>query len=111
MQTALISFADHCAKGDESISMIAHEGCREQLGHFTCNKMLPLSQTANEFPQVDFSNVVSGEEDVLWNPDEREKPVDESNRVYSFLTEFVMKRPEKEMAIVGHSAWLFNMCN
>lgn len=110
IQTALISFSDHCTGGEQAIPMIAHEGCREQLGFFTCNKRLPLSQTINDFPLVDFTHVTPGEEDTLWNPHERELPVDESNRVYDFMM-FLMNRPEKEIAVVGHSAWLFNMCN
>jgi len=47
----------------------------------------------------------------MWNPHQRELPLDEADRIYEFLTNFVMKREEKEIAIVGHSAWLFNMCN
>lgn len=105
VQTALISFQDHYEKG---VPFVAEEGCREQLGLLICNKRMPLSQAKARFPQVDFS-LVDGEEDSLWEPDEREPPIDEAHRVYKFMTEFIMKRPEKELAIVGHSAWLSNL--
>lgn len=110
VQTALLSFVDHRKNG---IPFVAHEGCREQLGLLTCNKAMPLSQMVEDFPHVDFSQVSHGEEDTLWNkhPTIRELPLDEAERAYSFLTDFVMNRAEDEMAIVCHSAWLFSVCN
>jgi broad specificity phosphatase PhoE len=114
LQTAMLSFADHIGRNDSNniIPFVAHEGCREQLGLLTCNKALPLSQTLADYPHVDFTHCSHGEEDTLWNQyDYREKPLDEANRAYAFLTEFVMKRQETEMAIVCHSAWLFSVCN
>ncbi len=124
IQTAQLSFVDHIMsntdkKDDDDddddvdvVPFIAHEGCREQLGFLTCNKALPLSQMKMDYPLVDFSLITHGEDDTLWNQyDTREKPIDEANRAYDFLTEFVMKRKEKEMAIVCHSAWLFSVCN
>lgn len=108
IQTALITF-ESCHK--DGIPFVAHEGCREQLGLLTCNKALPLSQTKVDFPTVDFDLISHGEEDSLWSPEEREHPVPEANRVYKFLTEFLMHRKEEEIAVVCHSAWLFSMCN
>ena len=108
IQTALITF-ESCH--NEGIPFVAHEGCREQLGLLTCNKALPLSQTKVDFPTVDFGLISHGEDDSLWSPKERERPIPESNRVYNFLTEFLMHRSEEELAVVCHSAWLFSMCN
>lgn len=108
VQTALISFADHYRSG---VPFIAHEGCREQLGLLMCNKALPLSQTTTEFPGIDFGLCTFGEHDTSWQPGAREHPVDEANRAYEFLTDFVMKREENEMAVVCHSAFLFSVCN
>jgi len=108
IQTALISFADHY---QNDIPFLAHEGCREQLGLLVCNKALPLSQTITEFPGINFDFCWYGEHDTLWKPEAREHPVDEANRAYEFLTEFVMKRQEEEMAVVCHSAFLFSLCN
>lgn len=113
LQTAVLSFADHIHPNtSRPIPFIAHEGCREQLGFLTCNKALPLSQTKADFPQVDFSFVSHDDDDPLWNKyTTREKPLDEANRAYEFLTNFVMSREETEIAIVCHSAWLFSVCN
>lgn len=110
VQTALLTFADHYSKG---INFVAHEGCREQLGLLVCNKAHPISQTAAEFPQVDFSLCTAGENDSLWNeyPTIREHPVREANRAFEFLTYFIMERKEKELAVVCHSGWLFTACN
>lgn len=108
IQTALITFADHY---DDGVPFVAHEGCREQLGLLTCNKALPLSQTVADFPQVNFDLMTAEEEDHLWKPHAREEPVAEANRAYGFLTEFLMKREEKELAVVCHSAWLFSVLN
>ncbi len=117
VQTALLTFADHIyAKKDKMkirVPLIAVDGCREQLGLLTCNKALPLSQTKSEFPEVDFSLVTHDEDDHLWNQYEsrRESPIDEANRAYDFLTNFLMEREEEEVAVVCHSAWLFSVCN
>ena len=108
VQTALLSFADHYQNG---IPFIAHEGCREQLGVLTCNKAHPISQTVADFPQIDFSLITAGEEDSLFDHHQKEAPVDEANRAYDFLTEFLMKREESEVAVVCHSAWLFSVTN
>lgn len=110
IQTALISFKHHLENG---VPFIAHDDCREQLGLLTCNKALPLSQTIAEFHQVDFEFVTHGEDDYLWhkNPNRREHPLDEANRAYKFMVDFIMNRKETEIAIVCHSAWLFNLCN
>ena len=110
IQTAQLSFADHIIH--KNVPFIAHEGCREQLGLLTCNKALPLSQIKEDYPLVDFSLITYGDEDTMWNQyAHREKPIDEANRAYDFLTQFIMNRPESDIAVVCHSAWLFSVCN
>ena len=106
MQTAQLTFGDFSGK----VPFVAHDLCREELGLLVCNKRRPLSETAREFPYVDFS-LISAEEDNLSDPKGRESPVDKSQRVYKFLSEFIRNREEKEIVIVGHSAWFFNMMN
>ena len=107
VQTAQLTFADFI--GD--VRFVAHDLCREELGLLVCNKRRPLSETTREFPHVDFSLTSGEEEDRLWQPDERESPLAKSKRIYSFLTDYIQHRPEKEIAVVGHSAYFFNMCN
>jgi broad specificity phosphatase PhoE len=107
IQTAKISFGDH----DRSeIPWVAHEGCREELGVLVCNQRRPLSQIQADYPELQFHGDIS-EEDTLWDPQQRESGTSKSDRIYQFLVDFVAQRPEQELAVVGHSAWLFHMCN
>lgn len=107
IQTAKITFGNH----DRSdIPWVAHEGCREELGVLVCNKRRPLSQIQADYPDLQFHGDIS-EADTLWDPDQRESGTSKSDRIYQFLVDFVAQRPEQELAVVGHSAWLFHMCN
>jgi broad specificity phosphatase PhoE len=107
IQTAKITFGAH----DRSeIPWVAHEGCREELGVLVCNQRRPLSQIQADYPGLQFHGDMS-EEDTLWNPHQRESGTSKSDRIYQFLVDFVAQRPEQELAVVGHSAWLFHMCN
>ena len=109
ISTALITFGTFRGR----VPFIAHDGCREELGLLKCNKRRILSETILDYPDVDFSLVLAGgqEEDNLWIPERRECPKEQSKRIYSFLVDFIRNRPEREMVVVGHSAWLFNMCH
>ena len=42
-------------------------------------------------------------------PPRRETMEDMSHRAYDFLVDYLLKRPEMEIAVVGHSAWLLAM--
>ena len=106
VQTAQLTYADRVGV----VRFVAHDLCREELGLLMCNKRRPLSESIRDFPNVEFS-MTSGEEDTLWMPNEREKPTAKSQRVYSLLADYIQHRPEKEISVVGHSAYFFNMCN
>lgn len=110
IQSAQLTFGDFRDK----VPLVAHEACREELGLLVCNKRRRLSSTKLEFPLVDFSimdKMGADEEDTLWSPHHREHPTDQAKRIYGFFTEFVRQRPEKEIAIVGHSAWFYIALN
>jgi broad specificity phosphatase PhoE len=107
VQTAKLSFSDFYQ--NPKIPWIAHEGCREELGVLVCNKRRPLSQIMEDFPDLQFWEMT--EEDSLWDPTQRESNESKSGRIYEFLVEFIANRPESEIAVIGHSAWLFHMCN
>ena len=115
LQTAHITFEDRL-----HVKWIAHDGIREELGTLLCNKRRPLSETELEFPEVDYSYLPYGNDDVVWNNHvektsddngipRRETTVDMSHRAYNFLATFLHQRHEKEIAVVGHSAWLLAM--
>jgi broad specificity phosphatase PhoE len=121
LQTAHITFEDHLPHNTpRMVKWMAHEGVREELGTLLCNKRRALSETEPLFPCVDFTRVPHGEDDVMWenhikrtaNDDgipTRETMVDMSQRSYDFLVDFLQMRPEREMVVVGHSAWLLAM--
>ncbi|CAJ1959248.1 unnamed protein product [Cylindrotheca closterium] len=100
-------------ENDAGPSFVAHSGCREELGILTCNWRRPLSETQIEFPQVDFGSLLAteGDEDSLFNLTEQENPTHQSQRIYDFLVDYLRVQPQSEIAVVGHSAWLFTMCN
>lgn len=105
IQTARISFQDHL-----DIPWIAHEGCREELGLLLCNKRRKLSEIKHENPHIDYS-LMQDEDDSLFYDGRRETALEKADRVYDFLADFIRNRPEREIVVVGHSAWLFAMCN
>lgn len=108
IQTAQISFGHVLDQPD--IPWVAHEGCREEVGVLVCNKRRPLSLIQADYPNVEFAGEMT-EEDTLWHPTERESGISKSDRIYDFLVNYLAKRPESEIAVVGHSATLFHMCN
>ena len=110
IQTAMATFADFYSD-DMKIPWTVHEGIREELGLLTCNQRRPLSQTKRDFPTLDYSNLPEDEKDPLWIPDRRESALEKTDRGYDFLVNFIRNRPESEIAIVSHSAFLFNMLN
>jgi broad specificity phosphatase PhoE len=107
IQTAEITFEDFNDKA--SIPWIAHEGCREELGVLMCNKRRPLSAIKKDYPNLQYWDME--EDDTLFDPSNRESNESKSDRIYDFLVNFVADRLESEIAVVGHSAWLFHMCN
>ena len=110
IQTAKLSFRDHA---DTTVTpWVSHEGCREELGLLTGNKRRPISAIRDDYPEIDFA-AIEHDEDELWDAygDRRETLLEKSDRIYDFLTSFVMQRPESEIAVVSHSAYLFSLLN
>ena len=107
--TEIVVGNDDAHGGNAGVPWIAHEGCREELGFLVCNKRRNKSLIRDEYPYIDLS-LLQHEEDVLWDPHERESPQDMADRVYDFLVNFIAMRDESEIAVICHSAWLFNMC-
>lgn len=107
IQTGYLSFADF-----RDQPWVAHEGCREEIGLLICNKRRPLAQIRQDYPDIDFSHITD-EEDALWDvlSHRRETVKEKTDRIYDFLVNFIQTRPEKDIAVVGHSSWLFFMLN
>lgn len=108
LQTAQLSFADHI----DTAKWVSHEGCREELGLLVGNKRRPLTDIKEDYPKIDFSGIPY-EQDELWESygDRRETLLEKSERIYDFLVNYVAERPEPEIAVVCHSAYLFTLLN
>lgn len=102
LQTATLSFPHLVNK----IPWIGFENIREQTGAHPCDRRRPISEHRVSFPHVDFS-LVDDDEDQLYSryPDRREPLEEVLARARDFLV-FLSKRPEKEVIIVTHSAYL-----
>ena len=109
LQTASLSFYDFY---QTNIPWVSHEGCREELGLLVGNKRRSISEIKLDYPSIDFS-AIEYDDDVLWNDygNRRETQLEKSERIYEFLTDYVRNRPEKDIAIVCHSAYLFTLLN
>lgn len=105
LQTAELSWGAH----RERVPWVAHEGCREDLGVLVCNQRQTTSQIQLVYPDVDFS-LLDSEEDTLFMADRHETALEKADRVYEFLL-YLRSLSQREIAVVTHSAWLFNMCN
>ena len=107
-QTVLLGFLDDLQDRPE-VPVVANEDVREQLGVFLCDQRSPLSELTEEYERVDFS-LMTDEADTLWQQKKRETMLDMGNRSDRFL-EWLYNRPEKEIVVGTHSAWLMCLTN
>tara|TARA_B100000795_G_C22664252_1_gene385311 strand:- start:28 stop:651 length:624 start_codon:yes stop_codon:yes gene_type:complete len=91
--------------GNVKVPIYASENAREfPMGLQYVNKRSKKSALENRFKKIDFSNLKS-EEDLLWN-NERLENLEELNNRTKKLMDFIVKRPEKNIALVSHSSFL-----
>ena len=89
--------------GDTEIPIISQEFLREYpIGEDTCNKRSSLTLLKNRFPKIEFQLDV--DQDTLWKEDYRENMIELEQRLEKMIT-YLQKRPEKNIAIVGHSSF------
>jgi len=89
--------------GDTEIPIISQEFLREYpIGEDTCNKRSSLTSLTNRFPKIEFQLDV--DQDTLWTEDYRENMIELEQRLDKMIT-YLQKRPEKNIAIVGHSSF------
>mmetsp|Transcript_75545 Transcript_75545/g.179480 ORF Transcript_75545/g.179480 Transcript_75545/m.179480 type:complete len:278 (-) Transcript_75545:116-949(-) len=91
------------------VPFLAHPQCTEMGGVNLCDKRRPLKVIRRDFPHVDFS-LFQDEEDPRWSDDKREDPKLVSDRCFDFCL-WLKERPEKEVVVATHSAWLFTLFN
>ena len=86
------------------IRYVANELCRERCGPSNCDARRDRDVLKREFPGFDFSLV--GESDTRWVEGAVESEGSVVARGLEFLR-WVMSQPEREIAIVTHSAFLW----
>eukprot|EP00547_Thalassionema_nitzschioides_P007302 CAMPEP_0194220162 /NCGR_PEP_ID=MMETSP0156-20130528/27621_1 /TAXON_ID=33649 /ORGANISM="Thalassionema nitzschioides, Strain L26-B" /LENGTH=283 /DNA_ID=CAMNT_0038950077 /DNA_START=1 /DNA_END=849 /DNA_ORIENTATION=- len=115
IETALQAFPR--LEKDQSIKFVAQESIRETV-NYACDRSRPTSEVQEEFPRVDFSQVLS-ENDSIWNDYlERLGPPSSwdthresaelwkiAERGREFL-KWLRKQPEREIIVCTHSAFL-----
>eukprot|EP00128_Syssomonas_multiformis_P006241 Colp12_sorted_trinity150504_noHs@24287 len=100
-ETALLAFSDF--KGP----FIALENAREQSGQNPCDKRRTKLELEREYgDRVDYSELAS-DEDPMYTP-EREPKASVVARARQVLA-WIMARPESEIGVVTHSAYLLSM--
>lgn len=112
-ETALLAFSPLLAAvqsgGKPTVPFLGHEDCAERRHANVCDKRRPMAEVRSEFPMVDWS-LVANEEDTIYSDTEAEPWRAVSDRGYEFLL-WLRARPEKEVAVATHSAWLFALMN
>ncbi|GLT58169.1 hypothetical protein SLA2020_310880 [Shorea laevis] len=83
---------------------IALDLCRERMKGHPCDNSRRISDYQFLFPAVDFSQIES-DEDTFWKADVLE-PVEDVVTRSSKLINWLLKREEKEIAIVSHGGFL-----
>ncbi|KAL3892790.1 MAG: hypothetical protein SGPRY_014783, partial [Prymnesium sp.] len=106
MQTALIAFSSASC----SPAVIATDLCHEVGGKHTCDKRRAISELRAEFPGVDYSEILE-EEDPLWLDGLTRESLENLSTRAARFAEWLMKRPEKEIAVASHSAFLLAIFN
>ncbi|KAL6517567.1 hypothetical protein OROMI_033268 [Orobanche minor] len=112
MDTLPLMIANAGNSGHTAISslnsppVMAVEQCREHLGVHPCDKRRSISEYQSLFPAVDFS-LIESDDDSLWKADVRETKEEVATRGLTFFN-WLLKRKEKEIAIVTHSGFLFH---
>jgi broad specificity phosphatase PhoE len=101
-ETILHAFKDDMLS--RGVPILAHEGCREQMGVFFCDKRSTLTEYRTTFSMVDCS-LVAYEEDELWSCVHRETMMEMAHRADGFL-QWLGTRQEREVVVGTHSAWL-----
>ena len=84
--------------------IVCQEFLREYpMGQDTCNKRTDTDLLRQRFPRIDFTDIEL-ETDTLWT--EKRETLDQLNGRLEIMKHYIEERPEKKIAIVGHSSYL-----
>lgn len=104
LMTSNIAYAHLVGK----VPFIAHDGCKEKSHAMAADYRRSATMAQADFPNVDFSLVP--DKDPLLDSLKPETDLDVAQRAYNFML-FIRDRPETEIVVSTHSAWLFNVFN
>jgi len=112
-QTALLAFRDLVPMDDGSVKWIALESLREKSGHNPCDGRRAVSVLTKEFPMISYDFMeddtdVYGEETLGLEQRETDEMI--IARAHAFF-EWLKDRPETNIAVVTHSAFLSVLFN
>ncbi|TMW64806.1 hypothetical protein Poli38472_008973 [Pythium oligandrum] len=105
MSRAIQTAENFFTPGQGPRPFVAMELCRETLGIHTCDKRRPLHQIKEKFAGVDFSRITD-EEDVMWQPNNRETDDELRARAKEFLVQLFDEVEERHVAVVTHSGFM-----
>eukprot|EP00746_Dinoflagellata_sp_MGD_P054572 gnl/MRDRNA2_/MRDRNA2_238843_c0_seq1.p1 gnl/MRDRNA2_/MRDRNA2_238843_c0~~gnl/MRDRNA2_/MRDRNA2_238843_c0_seq1.p1 ORF type:complete len:348 (+),score=58.52 gnl/MRDRNA2_/MRDRNA2_238843_c0_seq1:3-1046(+) len=113
VETALIAF-NHLVRGapkgkQSKVLFLGNADCAERRHATVSDKRRPMSEIYAEFPMVDWS-LITDEDDPLYSDTVPETWRQCSDRGFKFLL-WLRDRPETEIAVATHSAWLFVLLN
>ena len=91
------------------VPWIGHPLVQETSGVNVCDRRRDREEIQDDFPWVEWGRLDS-EKDEFFDPDERESARSVSDRGYDFMR-WVRARPESEIIVATHSAWLFTLLN
>lgn len=101
LQTATLSFG----AAQPNAPLIACELCRERIAVYTSEGRAPTSALKRSWPRVHFAEVIQ-EEDAMFAQKEDDAAV--ARRALAFM-DWLMRRPERRIAVVSHSVFLQNL--
>eukprot|EP00386_Alphamonas_edax_P005652 GDKI01018375.1.p1 GENE.GDKI01018375.1~~GDKI01018375.1.p1 ORF type:complete len:327 (-),score=114.52 GDKI01018375.1:181-1161(-) len=104
-------FTAEATKDSTFPPFIAHIGVNEQSGLHVCDRRRDVDALQCVFPPrvVDYS-LLPSPKDSLWKPEGREPKAEVVNRGYEFMM-WLRARPEKEIVVATHSAFLLAFFN
>lgn len=106
IQTAMHSFPQLV----NTLPWIAVENVREQTGLHPCDKRKPISVHRTNYSHVNFDHIASNEDPIYHKYILREPDNDVAARGREFIN-WLKERPEKEIIVVTHSAYLRHLFN
>jgi len=92
------------------LPVLATELCHEIGGKHTCDKRSATSVLRGEYAIVDYS-LVEAEEDPFWGDGVTREPLVDLGRRAGQFAEWLHRRPEKQIVIASHSAFLLAIFN